>query len=191
MDLKAIIIDEEQKAQDEVLKALLSARLFNGFDPAFWASASGHVFAEKAFPILAKYHLGKELGELIQGHEWLTNLAIPSKRHESAHVLRMDPARNLTMLDVVTKLQFLKIWGSAMLQNHPACCVHNEMVRELAERRTIVAKNQQQNISLPGTVSETEQEAERGARIDDLDLKLKEHIMLQDFRAEWPGFVRR
>ena len=69
MDLKAIIIDEEQKVQDEVLKALLSDKLFNEFDPAFWASASGHVFAEKAFPILAKCHLGKELGEVIQGHE--------------------------------------------------------------------------------------------------------------------------
>lgn len=61
MDIKSIIIDEEQKAQDEILKAILSDKLFNEFDPAFWASASGHVFAEKAFPILAKYHLGKEL----------------------------------------------------------------------------------------------------------------------------------
>lgn len=143
MDPKSIIIGEEQKAQDEILKALLSDRLFNEFDPAFWASASGHVFAEKAFPIPAKYHLGKELDELIKGHEWLTNLAVQSKRHESAHVLQMDPARNLAILDLVIKLQFLKIWGSAMLQNHPACCVYNEMVRELAERRTIVAKNQQ------------------------------------------------
>ena len=109
MDLKSIIIDEEQKAQDEILKALLSDRPFNEFDPALWASASGHVFAEKAFPILAEYHLGKELDELIKGHEWLTNPAVPSKRHESTHVLQMDPARNLTILDLVTKLQFLKI----------------------------------------------------------------------------------
>lgn len=102
----------------------------------------------------------------------------------------MDPARNLAIIDLVTKIQFLKIWGSAMLQNHPACCVYNEMVRELAGRRTIVAKNQQQNISLSGTVSDTEQEAERGAKIDDLDLELKEQIMLQDFRTEWPGLVK-
>lgn len=103
----------------------------------------------------------------------------------------MDPARNLAILDLVTKLQLLKIWGSAMLQNHPACFVYNEMVRELGERRTIVAKNQQQNISLSGTVSDTEKEAERGAKIDDLDLELKEQTMLQDFRTEWPGFVKR
>lgn len=79
MDLKSIIIDEEQKAQGEILKTLLSDKLFNKFDPTLWASASGHVFAEKAFPILAKYHLGKELDELIKSHEWLTNLAVPRK----------------------------------------------------------------------------------------------------------------
>lgn len=117
MDLKSIIIDEEQKAQDEILKALLSDKLFNEFDPALWASASGHIFAEKAFPILAKYHLGKVLDELIKGHEWLTNLAVPSKRHESAHVLQMNPARNLAILDLVTKLQFLKIWDRPCCKN--------------------------------------------------------------------------
>lgn len=97
MDLKSIISDEEQKAQDEILKALLSDRLFNEFNPAFWASASGHVFAEKSFPILAKYHLGKELDELIKSHEWLTNLAVPSKRHESAHVLDFKWIRHVIL----------------------------------------------------------------------------------------------
>ena len=191
MDFKA---NKEQKAQNEVLEALLSDRLFNEFSPTYWSSTEvvePAKFAEKAFPILARYQPGHELDELLKGHQWLTDLAIPSKRLESARIFHTDPAHNLTILDVFSKLQFLKFWGSAMMQDDPFCCICYEMFKIVsASRQTIVAKRQQQDGSIYFTEVEAQTISEnRHAILKDPNFKSMEKRMQQDFGDQWKTFL--
>jgi hypothetical protein len=107
MNLAAMIVDEQGNVQDETLKSLLSDKLFNEFDCAHWISAADDnrdEFAERAFPVLIKYHLGKELDKLVSNHQWLADMSIPSKRHKSANFFHLNSAQNLTILDFFAKL---------------------------------------------------------------------------------------
>ena len=151
MDDKAREIAEKRKAQ-EVLAALLSNRFFCELDPMYWIKtpeldpmywiktpvvetpesepANEPVikqdrFADRVFPLLAKYHRGEELHDLIKGHRWLANLAVPAERHESARIFHEDPAHNLTILDAFIKLQFCKTWGSLVMKR-PLSCIFYE-----------------------------------------------------------------
>lgn len=182
MDFKA---NKEQKAQNEVLEALLSDRLFNEFSPTYWSSTEvvePAKFAEKAFPILARYQPGHELDELLKGHQWLTDLAIPSKRLESARIFQADPAHNLTILDVFGKLQFLKIWGSAMMRDS-FCCICYEWFKIVSARRqTIFVKHTE--VEAPKMF-----EDKYAILLKDPSFKSMEKRMHQDFGDQWKKFI--
>ena len=126
-----------------ILPAILSDQLFNQFDAVYWSTTQNEEsvkFAEKAFPSLATYHLGRELDKLVKGYRWLNDLAIPSKRLKSARIFQKNPAKNLGILEAFIKLQFLKVWGSAMIQYDPFCCICFEMFKIIeAERAAEIA----------------------------------------------------
>ena len=197
MDPKATTSGEEQKAHDKVLSTLLSDQLFNTFDPTYrkevklslQSSSSEHYFMLKAFPVLAKYHHGKELDELINGHQWLADLAIPTKRHESAHTFLINPARNLTILDVMVKLSFIKVWGSAMMQYHPSCWVFYEILKIIeAETPNLLSKIDQ-------NFSDRDRKTEPYAETSDEQLWSEdarlEAEMGEEFGEKWTKFVKK
>lgn len=192
MDFKA---NKEQKAQNEVLEALLSDRLFNEFSPTYWSSTEvvePAKFAERAFPTLARYQPGHELDELLKGHQWLTDLAIPSKRLESARTFQADPAHNLTILEVFGKLQFLSMWGSVMMHCDPFCCICYEMFKIMSARRqTMVVEQQLQDASFHITEVEAQKMVEDRYAIysKDHNFKSTEKSMHQDFGDEWKKFI--
>lgn len=142
-DYRTTISAEEKKTQDKVIKELLSDQLINHFDPTFWSSPEDldsfwnspehhdyDKFIGSVFPILVRYHDGEKLDELIRSHQWLTDMAIPSKRSQLALIFQKDPARNLTILDLFAKLKFLKIWGSAAIYTFdPMVCICCEMFK--------------------------------------------------------------
>ena len=174
MDINVATLDYDDRA----LEALLSDELFNEFDPMFWISdAMGFekVFAERVFPVLAEHHSEKASDELTKKYSWLTNLSIPSKRHESAQMFQKNPIRNLTILDVFVKLQFVETWGAAMMQSDPSCCIYSELFRIIsAARQNTVAESQSQYTSSLRNESGKE-----------------EDVMLQDFKEKWMDFKRQ
>ena len=185
MDLGAV-------ANDEVLRALLSDFFFSRFDPTPWLAPGEPVldFAEKGFPTLAMYHRGTQLDELIRGHQWLGDLAIPLKRYEAAFIFQRDPARNLMLLDSFAKLQFLKIAGSAVMQCGPTYCIYGELFKIIrAGKQAVVAENQQQDRLPPRTEADAEREVEQHSSVLDRDWEQKEKNMLQDFGESWTAFV--
>ena len=185
MDREGTTSNQEQKAHGRVLEGLLSDESFNKFDPMFWMTINeGAEFLcvfDEAFLTLAKYYLAKELDELISGHQWLADLTIPSKRHESAHVFQMNPARCLTILDVVVKLQFMRVYGAAMMRSSPGCGIYYETYKILEAEYSAVL------------------EAEYSPMLEQLDKEKKnethdlEHLveMKQDFGGEWTEFEQK
>ena len=197
MDPKARSSGEGQNAHDKVLSTLLSDRLFNTFDAVYWKDVelsrdfSGFNkdnFMPKAFPVLAKYHHGKELDELINGHQWLADLAIPTKRHESAHTFLIDPARNLTILDVMVKLSFIKVWGSAMMRYDPSCWIFYEIFKIIeAETPNLLSKIDQ-------SFSDRERKTELYVETDDEQLWPEARLeaeMGEEFGEKWTKFVKK
>ncbi|KAI4123628.1 MAG: hypothetical protein LQ347_006076 [Umbilicaria vellea] len=143
MDDKARETAEKRKAQ-KVLDALLSDWFFCELDPMIWISqklientnTTSERFADRIFLILAKYHRGKELHDLIKGHQWLANLAVLVKRHESVHIFHEDPAHNLTILNTFIKLQFCKTYRS-MVMERPLSCIFYEAFIVISSQRTL------------------------------------------------------
>jgi hypothetical protein len=119
----------------DVLHLLLADDLLNEFQPTEWtpwiSPDDKHTvkFVERAFPLLAKYHLGKECDELVKAHPWMDNLAMPSKRHEIARTFHQDPTHNLSILEVFIKLRFLRLWGFPMMRRSPLCYIIYEMFK--------------------------------------------------------------
>lgn len=187
MDLRAVV-------DNEVLKALLSDHFFSRCNPRILLADEEAVrnFPEKGFPTLAMYHCGTRLDELIRGHQWLGDLAIPLKSHEAAFNFHRDPARNLTILDSFAKLQFLKIWGSAVMQCGPSYCIYGELFKIIsAGKKAFVAENQQQDRSTPRTEADGEKEVGKQSSVLACDWEQKEKDMQQDFEESWTNFVEK
>lgn len=179
-----------------ILPALLSDQLFNQFDAAYWSTTQNKEpakFTEKAFPALATYYLGGELDKLVERYRWLNDLAVPSKRLKSARIFQRNPARNLGILEVFIKLQFLKIWGSAMMQRDPFCCICSEMFK-------IIKTEQQAEIAdifshWPEVDAEHEPRRDTAGKyasiIEDQHLHREVAIVQQDFGDQWKTFVEK
>ncbi|KAL9121591.1 MAG: hypothetical protein Q9187_001852 [Circinaria calcarea] len=195
MDYRSTISDEERKAQDKVLEGLLSDQLFNEFDPTFWCSAeadNAKIFAKKVFPLLARYLDGEKLDEIVRSHQWLDDIAIPSKISKSAQIFQKDPAHNLTILDLFAKLHFLKTWGSATIfTSDPMACIFYEMFKIInAMRNTPEAKAAwKDGIEQCTKAGEIIAEIYNPIAMDQ-DLKPKSDNMCQDFPVRWDEFVK-
>ena len=192
MDPKDTTSGEGQNAHDKVLSTLLSDQLFNTFDSMYWKNTELGIkednFMLKAFPVLAKYHHGKELDELINGHQWLADLAIPTKRHESAHTFLINPARNLTILDVMVKLSFMKVWGSAMMRYDPSYWVLYEIFKIIeAETPNLLSKIDQ-------SFSDRERKTELHVETNDEQRWPEARLeaeMGEEFGEKWTKFVKK
>lgn len=189
-----------------ILPVLLSDQLLNEFDAVHWSSPQNDEsakFVEKAFPVLATYCLGTELDKLVKGYRWLSDLAIPAKRLKSARIFQKNPARNLGILDVFIKLQFLKVWGSSLIGRHTFCCIFYEMFKiveaerqaELveAERQAKLAKISSQSTEIVAESVDPRHEiaGKYGSIIEAHDLERKVETLQQDFGDRWKIFVEK
>ena len=166
MSLPATIVDEQGSVLDETLKTLLSDQLFNEFDCVHWMSATDgsqftlstdgneFTFAAIAFPVLIKYHLGKELDKLVASHQWLADMSIPSKRHKAARLFHLNSAQNLTILDFFVKLRFLKYWGSLLMRESPLIPMLYEMFKfaELSRQYHLATEPENNASPVAGTM---------------------------------------
>ena len=184
----AVSPDQRLEALD-VLQNVLSDVLFAEFEPTHWSKKhdpkdlpAKKDFATKAFPVLARYHLGKEADALAANHEWLADLGstIPSRARKASQIFLQDSAHNLTVLEVFMKLQYLKIWGSALMHQHPICCLCYKIYKIVKEEHTPRAKRHQVYI---GTSQAGMIERARNTR----DLEAKK--MDQEFGGQWTDFL--
>lgn len=193
--------DKPAELQGDILAVLLSTSRFNEFDPNFWFSlqelpnAHGHEtydsnardFLGVAFPTLGRYHRGRELKELVNGHQWLANFTSPSQfaKHEMAQSFHEDPARNLTILSVFAKLQFLKIFGTALIQSDPVCCIYYEIYKIIDAERRGCAIDYQHTEDSSTTIQLDKELVEAQLNKED-----GRSIMLPEFEVHWENFLK-
>lgn len=181
----AVNPNQGEKALD-ILQVVLSDVLFIEFEPMYWSanyhrqdSGAGFRFTTEAFPVLAKYHLGKEADKLVETHQWLADLesTIPSNIQKASRIFHQDSAHNLTILEVFIKLQYLKIWGSAFMHKSLDCCLCYEMYK-IIDKEQSSGVEQQRDISDASNTHGQTSDARRGER------------MYQEFGEQWRDFLK-
>jgi hypothetical protein len=145
--MSAQVPEAQPRAQDfdNIRDALISDQLLNEFDFPLWIDYDSTTaaleeerlwaFPGKAFPVLAKYHRGKQLDDLITRNPWLGHISIPSERHQAAQAFHFDAIQNFTVVNLFIKLQYLKHWGTAFMDQSPLCLVACEILKLVETNR--------------------------------------------------------
>lgn len=211
--LHCLRLKGKRNAEDEFLAELSSDVLFNEFDCTYWSSLFAVIrrptnFTGRAFPVLAKYHIGNELDRLVANHQWLAGMATPLKRQEAARTFHLDSIRNLTVLEIFTKLHFLKVWGSNLVRRSvfaPFVYEMAKIVESVRQSRGTISDS-----GADGEVDAVEQEAasldtemqndDLGADMNTGENQIPERLKLsqgdnrkmdEEFGEEWRAFGSR
>lgn len=130
-----------------VIEELFRDHVFTNFDAFYWSNLKidrslGDVhrhekrrFAQVGFPTIMKYRHGRELDVLTRSQPWLNRLSSPSTRFAALAAFQEDPAYNMGVLELFTKLKYVEEQGARIAQHGPRVWIYYEVYLLLAPKK--------------------------------------------------------